>query len=177
MERDLRGYKAEERETQVVCLHLMTQRGLVRYLWRTRASEESGVELVETALVIAFLLTLLIGIVWMGRAYNTYGTITRAAREGVRFAVGPSCATCGNTYPTDTEIQTVVEQALTASALQPTAVSGFSITRNVVLNPGSTPQETGVQISFSYPFQLVIPFTPVHLTTVSISTRVQMRQE
>src|SRR5690348_11633937 len=59
---------------------------------------ESAVELFEFALVVPLLFTMLLGIFWIGRAYNVYETITRAAREGARYAVLPSSAGSGNAY-------------------------------------------------------------------------------
>lgn len=160
---------------------------------RTRLAEETGAEMVEAALVLPILLSLLIGIVWMGLAFNVYQTITHAAREGVRFAIAPTCATCGNTPPTDAEIRAVVTNSLTAAGLDPgnTVPSPLNVQRNWWLNPadGTTDQsctavppttvgvECGIVISYSYPFQLVIPFTSVHLAIVNIPTRVQMREE
>ena len=51
------------------------------------------------ALILQVLLMLLIGLFWVGRACHVYGTITRAAREGARVAIAPSCGTCGNSFP------------------------------------------------------------------------------
>ena len=135
--------------------------------------------LLEAAFVVSLLLTLLIGIFWLGRGYNTYQTITRAAREAARFAIAPSCATCGNAYPTDAEVRNRITTALQASSLDPARVSPnpIPIQRGVVLNPGSTPADTGVVITFNYPFQIFLPFTSVGLSTVTMTTRVQMREE
>src|SRR5262245_45199031 len=99
-----------------------------------RLADEAGAEIVEDAIILPLLLTLLIGIVWIGRAYNIYQTITRAAREGARYAVLPSCASCGNRYvdtyatlntclanPTNV-FTNFVSPALSASALDPKSV-------------------------------------------------------
>jgi Flp pilus assembly protein TadG len=134
-----------------------------------------GAELVEAALVIPLLFTLLLGIVWVGRGFNIYATITHAAREGARVAVLPNCATCGSSYPTDADVRSVVDEALVASALQPESVSDFSITRNVTLDAGGAVPDRGVRISFRYPVSLSIPFLPE--ANFSIATAVQMRQE
>lgn len=131
----------------------------------------------EAAAIVTLLFTLLIGIFWIARAYNVSQTITRAAREGARFAALPTCASCGNAYPTNAQVQAVVDASLQASALDPNQVSGFSITRGVVLNPGSNPQATGVVVTFGYPYQFVLPFTSTHLSTVTLTAQVQMREE
>ncbi len=155
---------------------------------------EAGAELIEFAFILPLLLTLLIGVFWMGRAYNTYQTITRAAREGARFAVAHTCAACGNALPSESSIRTVVTNSLSASSLDPAKVTNnFSgtcpsgetcdcpsgdicIIRDVPLN-SSNPQEFGVVISFSYPFKFNLPFTSQNLTTINIPTQVQMREE
>jgi Flp pilus assembly protein TadG len=144
-----------------------------------RARGEQGTELVEMALVVTILLTFLIGIIWIARGYNVYQTMNRAAREAARFAVLPSCATCGNEYPTDTQVQAVIDAVLLSDHLNPALVSPTPVVvqRDVVLNPGSIPQQTGVVINFSYPFDLYLPFTPVQLTTLTLTTNVQMREE
>ena len=164
---------------------------LVRLLCERRAA---GAELVEFAFVLPMLLTLLVGVFWIGRAFNIYQTITRAAREGTRVAVTRSCALCGNAIPTNATVRTAVTNALQASSLDPTKVTNnFSgscpagqscdcpsgdicIIRDVPLN-SSTPQEFGVSVSFSYPFNFNLPFTSQNLTTINIPTQVQMREE
>ena len=140
---------------------------------------EKGSEILEAALVVTILLTLLIGIFWIARAYNVSQTMNRAAREGARFAVLPSCATCGNAFPADTDVQAVIDNVLLTDHLDPSQVTPNPVTiqRDVVLNPGSIPLETGVVINFSYPFDLYLPFTPVQLTSLTLTANVQMREE
>ena len=69
--------------------------------------------------------------------------------------------------------------SLTASALDPTLVqpNPINVQRNVVLNTGSTPEEVGIVIGFNYPFKFHLPFTSLNMTTISLTTQVQMRQE
>src|SRR5713101_8278924 len=141
--------------------------------------EDRGVELVEAALVFPLLLALIIGGFWLGRAYNIYESMTRAAREGARFALAPSCATCvpSNAFPSDSEVTTVINGALSAASIDQTKVNpAISITRNQPLN-ATAPHVNGVIVSFGYPVQLIIPFTPLNATTITITTQVQMRQE
>ena len=147
---------------------------------RRVAAEERGAEIVEFAVVLAALLMLLIGIVWIGRAYNIYQTITRAAREGARFALAPSCATCGNTFPTDTEVKSVINGALSAASLDPTKANpAIQIQRNQTLDPNDAPgyQFNGVIVTFGYPVKLAIPFTSLNASQFAVTTKVQMRQE
>lgn len=164
---------------------------LVRLLCERRAT---GAELVEFAFVLPLLLTLLVGVFWMGRAYNIYQTITRAAREGARVATTRTCALCGNAVTSNSVVRLAVTNAMQASSLDPTKVTNnFSgscpagqscdcpsgdicIIRDVPLN-SSTPQEFGVSVSFSYPFMFNLPFTTQNMATINIPTQVQMREE
>jgi Flp pilus assembly protein TadG len=140
---------------------------------------ERGAELVETALVLPLLLTLLIGVFWAARAYNIYETITRAAREGARVAVAPTCATCGNTYPSSTAIQTAVTNVLTSAGMN---TSGGGITINIQqhqqlgLDPNN-PVAAWTIVSVTYPYQFTLPFSSLNATTINISTQVQMLEE
>jgi Flp pilus assembly protein TadG len=147
--------------------------------------EDRGVELVEAALVFPLLLALIIGGFWLGRAYNIYESMTRAAREGARFALAPSCATCipSNAFPSDTEVTTVINDALSAASMDPAKTTDLAgnpsppaISRNQPLN-ATAPQVNGVIVSFGYPVKLTIPFTPINAMTITITTQVQMRQE
>ena len=144
---------------------------------------------------------LMMGIFWLGRAYNVYETITRAAREGARYAVLPSCATCNpganqmmETYtsagtagspacvsnPTY-EFTNYVASSLLASHLDPqnTVVQQTYCQQAVVMNPtsDSSSRQCGIEVSFKYPLQLAIPFTSLNATTINIPTSVTMRME
>ena len=173
---DLLAHPEEAEEITVLRHRLWTTGGAWPCSQRSLFGQRGAV-LVEAAFVVVLLLMLLIGIFWIGRAYNVSQTITRAAREGARFAALPTCATCGNAYPTNAQVQAVVDASLLASSLDPLQVTGFSITRGVVLNPGSNPQSTGVVVSLGYPYQFVLPFTSTHLTSVTLTAQVQMREE
>jgi Flp pilus assembly protein TadG len=167
------------------CIRLWTQGRGRRLLLRA----DRGATLFEFAIVVPVLFTLLLGIFWMGRAYNIYATITRAAREGARYGAAPTCATCGagNVFPTSDQVQGVVDGALTAASMDPTQKLNFTYTQGVLLNginpppacptPLSPTQECGVVVSFQYPVTLAIPFTSMNTTTINIPTSVQMRQE
>jgi hypothetical protein len=151
-----------------------------------------GATLVEFAFVLPLLLTLLLGIVWTGRAFNIYQTITRAAREGARYAVLPSCASCGNAtvdlysgsacLGTESEVFTgYIAPSLSASNIDPTQIPASGVgaycQKAVWLEGTTNPRQCGVQISFKYPLQLTIPFTSLNATTINIPTSVQMRLE
>lgn len=127
-----------------------------------RLMSADGAEIAEAALVLPLVFTLLLGIVWFGRAFNIYSTITQAAQQGAIFSARATCVTCanGNDYPTNTEVRNLVERVMQASKLDPaqieastrpsfrycqpplapaagncTAVANIWVCRNVQLNP------------------------------------------
>jgi hypothetical protein len=59
-------------------------------------SRESGSVIAEAAIVLPVMFTVLLGIFWVGRGFNTYEVMLHAAREGAHAAATASCATCGN---------------------------------------------------------------------------------
>lgn len=83
-----------------------------------------GSEIVEAALVLPIMFTILLGIFWVGRAYNVYATVVHAAREGARMAGSPNCASCGNVVITGDQVATTyVAPILQASGLDPSLVT------------------------------------------------------
>jgi Flp pilus assembly protein TadG len=166
---------------------------------------QRGATLVEFAFVAPILLTLVIGTIWIARAFNVYQTATRAAREGARYAVLPNCASCGNVYvDTYSAIDTClgtssnvftgyVAPALQASSLDPASISSTGSGTNGACTAGDSkgcycqsaiwlegttnPRQCGVQITFRYPVTLTIPFTSVNAATLNIPASVQMRFE
>jgi Flp pilus assembly protein TadG len=90
----------------------------------------SGAEIAEAALVLPLAFMVLLGIYWFGRAFNVYATINHAAREGARYAVAQTCATCSppNAAPTINNIADQVKQAMQASGLDPSLAITDSVT-------------------------------------------------
>jgi Flp pilus assembly protein TadG len=158
-------------------------------LWR----EARGQELLEMAFGLSLLMMLLIGIFWAGRAYNIYTTINRAAREGARVAVAPSCATCGNAFPATTTVQAAVDGVLAASSLQTpstantgncpppsqavTVVTVYICQHQALALDPYNASATWTVIQVSYPFKFYVPFVPATVSAVTISSQAQMLEE
>src|SRR5580698_423426 len=128
-------------------------------------------EIAEAALVMPVVFLFLLGIIWFGRAFNIYSTITQAAQQGAITAARPTCATCaapgtawGSTnFPGDTAVANAVTSVMQASNLDPTQIvvitgaaapgcgtpSNILVCREVVLNlsQGSQAQCTAPQES------------------------------
>ncbi|HEV2426058.1 MAG TPA: TadE family protein [Terriglobia bacterium] len=137
--------------------------------------EEVSSQVLEFALVIPAIATIFVGTFWIGRVFMVYQNITRAAREGVKYAVLTNCAGCGNSLPDSTDVETnYVNPVLTSGGLIPANVTNYNQVTEWLEN--SSPQQCGVKISFTYPAQLYVPFTTWN-STINISTSVQMRLE
>jgi hypothetical protein len=149
--------------------------------------ETSGAEIAEAAVVLPLLFMLLFGIMWFARAFNIYTTINRAARQGALAAAAYTCATCGNVLrgSNAADIQNnVVNPILTASHLDPGQVQNFTVTPNVILNPGSPQIEIGTVVSLQYPYNFKLngvsccPPTLSPITTgIVMTAQAQARQE
>ncbi len=175
-----------------------------RAAWNWLACD-GGSEIAEVAVVLPVLFTMLLGIIFFGRAYNVYTTVTYAAREGARVAaVGATstCATCTPIAPTTTDVVNRVNEVLQASHIDVTQVSAYtpapppalgncpgtltspspgdavSVYTNVQLNPGSTgPPACGVVVSFQYKFTFInVPFTTLN-QPIYIKSVAQMQEE
>ena len=94
---------------------------------------------------------------------------------------------CGNTLrgTNQADIQTnVVNPILTASHLDPGQVQNFTVTTNVILNPGSPQIELGTVVSLQYPYSFKLngvsccPPTLTPITTgIVMTAQAQARQE
>ncbi|MGH9537591.1 MAG: TadE family protein [Terriglobales bacterium] len=168
--------------------------------------DSRGAEIAEAAIVLPMVFMLLLGIYWFGRAYNTYATITHAAREGARAATAPTAALLGNTALTPDQVATRVSEVLQASKLRPSQVTSLlpnpalrdcttlapvvacqpvtagnpqiCFQQNVQINGTSTgPAACGVSVSFQYPYQFYLPFTSLDRQLIMLKADVQIAGE
>jgi len=163
----------------------------------------NGAEIAEAALVLPLVFMLLLGIVWFGRAFNIYSTITQAAQQGAITAARPTCATCGNnTF--DGLVTGAVDAVMQASSIDPTQIpvntnpptpvscvnppalatcthpNNITICRQALLNSAVTatqPAQCGVVVGFQYPFQFYLPFTSLNFQKITLSAQAQSRME
>lgn len=164
-----------------------------------------GAEIAEAALVLPLVFMLLLGIVWFGRAFNIYSTITQAAQQGAVTAARATCATCAtpNAFPPDATVTGVVEAVLKSSSLDTTQIlvnpnpaaplfctnlpagpctttDNIKVCRNVLLNPpagGTQLPQCGTIVSFQYPFKFYLPFTSLNLQQIILPAQAQSRME
>jgi Flp pilus assembly protein TadG len=102
-----------------------------------------GVALLETAVTLPIILMICVGIFEFGRAYQTWQTLTNAAREGARVAVSGST--------TDLEVETVVRSYMAAERLGNAGTAPIAVNRKVALG-----SNTGTEITIQYPFSFIL---------------------
>ena len=129
-----------------------TQRA--RRKWRLRRGER-GQDLIELALVLPLVLVIVMGIVDLGRAFNTYMVVVNAAREGARTAAIDPSAT-----------STIREAALRET--RRAGMSDGAVT--VTITPASVGNPVQVTVQTSFP--LLSGVLPVG--TIPLSASVQM---
>jgi len=177
--------------------------GSIRSILRRLAVETRGAEIAEAAAVLPLMFMILLGIFWFGQAFSIYGTITRAAQDGARAGAAPYCTTC--TPGSNSQNQNAfnaVQASMAAAKLDPanaqypSAAPGFkdctlqstvlcdsSISNVCVQNQvqlSSNPSlggVCGVSVSFQYPFQFWLPFTPLNKQRILLTASAHARVE
>lgn len=167
---------------------------------------DEGAEIAEAAVVLPLVFMFLLGIVWFGRAFNIYSTITQAAQRGAVTAARPICATCGNTFPAAGTVETAVFSVMDASSIDKSQIityipaapqcptppppipappsgcvtnpsSNITVCQFMQLNPGSAPAQCGMIVSFQYPFKFYLPFSSLNLQQVMLRAEAHSRME
>ena len=140
-----------------------------------------GQTLVETAIGLAILFTLVFGIVEMGLAFYTYNFVSESAREGARYAMvrGSSC-TSPCTEATNASVQDYVQNlgypGLNSSDITVTTTwpdTGVTCTPSVspCNNPGNN-----VIVKVAYAFPWNIPFVSSSTLTLTSTSEVIISQ-
>jgi Flp pilus assembly protein TadG len=152
------------------------------------AGGRRGQALVEFAIATLVLLMLIFGVIEIARIFLVYTTITDAARQGVRYAITHGTPPAGPTTPgtatnTDvsnmqTAVQTVVKSFLAPGTVNINAV-GLTINTTFpnISCAGGTPSSACsgttpgnlVQVTVSYPYDLLISYFPINVTLAGTS--------
>ena len=144
-----------------------------------RLGSERGIELIEFALVLPFLLLLTLGTIEFGRIYYTYNTLTKAVRDGARYAATSRIKADGTWVATEipsVETRTrnlVVYGIISPTGSEPKIISDI-LTSQINVSPqriSDTEQYVTVSAG-AYPysplFSLIIP------TSITLSPTVKM---
>jgi Flp pilus assembly protein TadG len=156
---------------------------------RRISSREQGSAIVETAMSITILLTMLFGVMEGAFAVYSYHFISDAAREGTRYAIvrgnsaGPTCSsyTSAACSATPAQIQSYVKNLgfpginpdnMTVNVSNSGYPSGTPCTPSANCNnPGNQ-----VTVTVTYSFPLMVPFIPSHTYAMSSSAAMIIAQ-
>jgi Flp pilus assembly protein TadG len=139
-----------------------------------RRDGEAGSALVEFAVVALVLLTLLFGIVDMGRALFAYDFVGNAARLGTRYAMvrGKNCVlpdgtSCG---ATQSDIQTYLRS--NAPGIKTSALTVTAICEDGASSAPPCAPTVPIRVTVQYAFAFISPLAPHSWTMTSSSQRV-----
>jgi Flp pilus assembly protein TadG len=120
---------------------------------RQPSRRRRGAALIEFAIVLVLLLTIVLGCVDFGRYANTLIVVTNAAREG---------AFVGATSPPSSMSESRWQQLVRDAVVDEMAtVVGFDSSRLAVATGQTIDESTGssrVRVEVGYPFQTVVPW-------------------
>jgi Flp pilus assembly protein TadG len=147
---------------------------------QTSRARERGTTVLESAVVISALLTMMFGIVGFGNALYTYHFVSNTAREATRWASvrGATCGGLSGGCPAkDTDVDAYVQNLSTGIGLDPTKVT---TTTTWVAPPNNLavcatqPNGPGcvVKVQVQYSFQFLFPLLPAGFTMQSTSQMV-----
>lgn len=144
---------------------------------------ERGSSLVEQALILTFLLSMLFAIIDFGRALYTYHFVSNAAREATRWASvrGLTCTGLSGGCPADGgDVQTFVSN-VSGMGLDPSKITA---TTTWVAPPNdspacvSNPKNPGcvVKVNVQYEYQFFFPFLPTSPITMQSTSQMVISQ-
>ena len=158
-----------------MCLHSETPEGAAA-LKPTWDRERGSAELFEAALVLSMFLTLVLGTIYLARAFSNYQTLTRVAQDAARVAAlqdtpPGSCPT----WASGTDLPTAIKGELKAAGIDPASTSypiTVSVSCDALTNAaGTSLAEPEAHVTFTYGFPIVIPYTPRNYTTLTITVQ------
>lgn len=139
---------------------------------RAFAGNEEGADLIDFAISVSVLMSVVFGIIAVSLAVYSYFFVSDAAREATRYAIvrgstlttdctAPGYATCIaqpadiQSYVREMGFPGIVANNLTVTSTWLTSAGGACGTSDSCKVPGNQ-----VKVSVSYPFPLSIPFIP-----------------
>lgn len=135
--------------------------------------QSGGAVLVEFALTLPLLLFVIVGIFDFGIAFQKYGVVTNAAREGARMAVLPGAYSTG-------DIESRVRGYLTAGGIAATPT--ILVADDLIIPEGGAMPFTAkkVTVQIAHTFTYLVPFARIFggtFGTVTLKAVSEMRTE
>jgi Flp pilus assembly protein TadG len=163
--------------------------------WSTRllrkvgaARRDQGSSIVEFALTIVVVMSLLLGVMQICLAFYTYEVMNEYARAGARFAMvhGSNCFLADHTTPCKAgtngipTVQTVVQgynyPGINPANLTVTPSNTFAPGQAKCLTTGCLGTGDQVTVTVSYTYKLAVPFIPSKSWTMSSSSTMIISQ-
>jgi Flp pilus assembly protein TadG len=134
---------------------------------------DQGSTLIEFAVTLPVLLTLIFCFIEMCMLFYTYEMISEAARDGTRYAMvrGASCPNA--THPTCEA--TVADVKAYVTGLGWPNIGGGTVTPSVVYDGGEA-IDTHVTVTVTYTFQITMPFVPTRSISLSSTSKATILQ-
>lgn len=154
-----------------------------------RAAREQGSTLVETALSLAVLLSLIFGIFEMCLALYSYHFVSEAAREGTRYAIVRGSSS-GSDCPSSPAAACPAAQSDIQKYVSSLSFPGIKLTASDVsvawsvypaggtCSPSATCNNPGnmVKVTVTYPFPLSLPFISKRTLTLTSTSAMVISQ-
>ena len=140
-----------------------------------RQKREAGTTLIEFAVILATLLTIMFGIVDIGRALYAYDWVANAARQGTRFAIvrGRNCSGLSGGCPAQgSDVTAYINSLATGIDTAQLTVTSGCYYQGTYLQALPCAPTTSVQVEVQYTFTLLSPLMSRSWTMHSISERV-----
>jgi Flp pilus assembly protein TadG len=126
---------------------------------------ESGAAMVEFSIVALLFLTVLFGLIEIGRVFFTYTTIVTAARAAARYAVVNGATSSSPSGPANDppNVVTVVTNLTTIGGL----VTANIQTPMVTYPDGTNTIGSRVKVTVAYPYTSLVSVMPLNVTLTS----------
>jgi Flp pilus assembly protein TadG len=152
-------------------------------LWPDRSKNpvqgESGQAMIEVAVVLPVMLTLVIGLMEVCMAFYTHEYISELAREGTRYAVvhGSTCETSAGASCTASTTNSDSSSVYSyVKGLGWPNIGGGTLTPVVTYPDGDEAPNHRVKVSITYQFPYRIPFIPASTLSMTSSSTMYIIQ-
>ena len=143
-----------------------------------RKDGEAGSALVEFAIATVVILTLLFGIIDVGRALYAYDWVSDAARRGTRYGMVRGTSSCMGSpelpdcrASADQVTNYVMSNAVGIDASQVTVTPQCWVTATVLYTQPPCTAPNTIKVTVRYKFAFISPFVPLSWTMKSSSIR------
>jgi hypothetical protein len=159
----------------------------MRFLRRvSRARRDQGSSIVEFALTIVVVMSLLLGVMQICLAFYTYEVMNEYARAGARYAIvhgsncllpgGGNCQAGQGAPSVSTVVQGYNYPGIKPASLTVTPSNTFAPGQTKCLTTGCLGTGDQVTVTVSYTYKLAVPFIPSKSWTMSSSSTMIISQ-